>query len=519
MASGMRFGQYELGPRLAAGGMGEVFIARRRGAGSFEKELALKLLLPHLAEDPEFVTRFFDEARLAARMNHPNIVPIFDVGEADGRPYLAMALVEGVSLATLLRELGARREPLPLPMVRLVATGLLEALAHAHGLTDAGGQSLGVIHRDVSPSNVLVSTAGAVFLNDFGLAKASTNLHATRPGTLRGKVAYVAPEQLERRGPVTRQADVFSAGATLYQLLTLVSPFWRPSDVATMEAVLREAPRPAGELRPDASAAIAAALERAMAKAPEARFPSARAFREAFVDGPVASAPELGEYVASRCPEALAAFGRRPGAASSSSVPRGDASTSSLPEPPAPAPSAPSVPRWRWWPAALLALGLVGGLAGLLALRGGNRPAEVVADAEAASEAVVPESSVPESSVAVEREPAVTSLDGGEPDAVPERPEVARRRRPRPPHSLEPSPQRPPAVESVRVGYLTADARPWAAVLLDGREVERTPLSRFPVPVGTHQLVLLGPAGQREVRELKVTEGQVVTVQADFTAR
>jgi len=116
-------------------------------------------------------------------------------------------------------------------------------------------------------------------------------------------------------------------------------------------------------------------------------------------------------------------------------------------------------------------------------------------------------------------ESAVTSPDGSRPDGVPERPELARRRRTRASRSVEPAPQRPPAVEAVRVGYLTADARPWAAVLLDGHEVERTPLSRFPVPVGSHELVLRGPDGQREVRELHVTEGQVVTVQADFTAR
>jgi len=124
-----------------------------------------------------------------------------------------------------------------------------------------------------------------------------------------------------------------------------------------------------------------------------------------------------------------------------------------------------------------------------------------------------------DSSMEAHSDSAVTSPDGGRPDWVPERPELARRRRTRPPRTVEPAPQRPPAVEAVRVGYLTADARPWAAVLLDGHEVERTPLSRFPVPVGSHELVLRGPDGQREVRELHVNEGQVVTVQADFTAR
>src|SRR4051812_10747495 len=162
--------------------MGEVFVARRTGEGAFEKRVALKVLLPHLAHDREFVERFFDEARLVARMNHPNIVQIFDVGETDGRPWLAMALVEAVSLARVLLELAKKREPIPLPMARLIATGLLEGLAYAHALKGPRGEPLNVIHRDITPSNLLVSREGAVLLTDFGIAKAATNLHQTKPG-------------------------------------------------------------------------------------------------------------------------------------------------------------------------------------------------------------------------------------------------------------------------------------------------------------------------------------------------
>ena len=148
-------------------------------------------------------------------MNHPNIVQIFDVGESDGRPYLAMALVEGVSLARFLKVARAKKVQLPLPIVRLIATGLLEGLAYAHTLKGTRGEELGVIHRDVTPSNLLLSTAGSVMLNDFGIAKAAINEHQTRPGTVRGKFAYVAPEQAHR-GRLTLRADLFSASVTLW---------------------------------------------------------------------------------------------------------------------------------------------------------------------------------------------------------------------------------------------------------------------------------------------------------------
>ncbi|MBS1152840.1 MAG: serine/threonine protein kinase [Myxococcaceae bacterium] len=341
--NGLRVGPYELLTRLATGGMGEVFIARRTGAGAFEKKVALKLLLPHLVPDQEFVHRFFDEARLAARMNHPNVVQIFDVGESDGRPYLAMALVEGISLGRFLKVVRAKNVQLPLPIVRLIATGLLEGLAHAHTLKGTRGEELGVIHRDVTPSNLLLSTAGSVMLNDFGIAKAAINEHETRPGRMRGKYAYLAPEQAHR-GRLTLRADLFSAAVTIYETLTLVSPFLHPGDVQTMEAIVKQVPASARTLRPDASEQMAKALERGLSKKPEDRFGSARQFREALVDGPVATAPELGELVQQLCGDQLRVFHRLEGGSASPGVAA-----------PRPAPVSPAVappPRSRWKPLA-----------------------------------------------------------------------------------------------------------------------------------------------------------------------
>ncbi|MBK7857568.1 MAG: serine/threonine protein kinase [Archangiaceae bacterium] len=200
---GLRVGPYELLHKIASGGMGEVFIARRTGAQEFEKRVALKLLLPHLADDAELTQRFFDEARLAARMNHPNVVQLFDLGDDHGRPWVAMALVEGVSLALALHRAAKQRALVPLPLVRLIACGLLDGLGYAHALTDAAGTSLGVVHRDVSATNVLVTAAGAVLLTDFGIARDAQPL-AHRAGARARQAGLHGPGAAHR--PAGRRA-------------------------------------------------------------------------------------------------------------------------------------------------------------------------------------------------------------------------------------------------------------------------------------------------------------------------
>ena len=494
--NGLRVGPYELLTRLASGGMGEVFIARRTGAGAFEKKVALKLLLPHLVPDQEFVQRFFDEARLAARMNHPNIVQIFDVGESDGRPYLAMAIVEGISLARFLRVLRSKQTQLPMPIVRLIATGLLEALAYAHTLKGSRGEELGVIHRDVTPSNLLLSSAGAVMLNDFGIAKAAINEHQTRPGTVRGKFAYVAPEQAHR-GRLTLRADLFSAAVTIYETLTLVSPFAHPGDVQTMDAVVKLDPPSARKLRAEVSEQMSRALERAMSKKPDDRYGSARQFREALADGPVATQPELGDWVQRLCSEDLKVFEKlhgadlSPGTASLQLAPRSGSITQ---------PQRSGVKPLLW----LGASAVVGFGAVVFLLKQAPAPAAVVAQAPVIEERGVEEAPAPEPEPDAEpdAEP-VAAVD--QPAAIPARPV----QRPRPVLAR-------PNAEVLRVGYLSADAEPWATVLLDGRPLDRTPLSRYPVPVGRHTLVFKAADGTEETRALNIEEGKVVTLRVEF---
>lgn len=486
--NGLRVGPYELLTRLASGGMGEVFIARRTGAGAFEKKLALKLLLPHLVPDQEFVQRFFDEARLAARMNHPNIVQIFDVGESDGRPYLAMALVEGISLARFLRVLRVKQTQLPMPIVRLIATGLLEALAYAHTLKGSRGEELGVIHRDVTPSNLLLSVAGSVMLNDFGIAKAAINEHQTRPGTVRGKFAYVAPEQAHR-GRLTLRADLFSAAVTIYETLTLVSPFAHAGDVQTMDAVVKLDPPSARKLRAEVSEQMSRALERAMSKKPEDRYASARQFREALADGPVATQPELGDWVQRLCGDDLKVFEKLHGADLSSGTASLQLAPAASPSGSITAPQRSSVKPLLW----LGASAVVGFGAVVFLLKQPAPPVPVV---------VVEPEAEPEPEP--EPEPAPAAAESA-PAPAPARPA----QRPRPVLAR-------PNAEVLRVGYLSADADPWATVMLDGRLLDRTPLSRYPVPVGRHTLVFKSADGAEQTRVLNVEEGKVVTLRVEF---
>lgn len=293
---------YQLVKRLAAGGMGEVFIARRRGAGSFDKLVALKLMLPHLSEDAARRGRFLNEARLAALMHHPNIVEIFDVGELDGRPFLAMQLIEGVNLSGLRRLLVP--DLMSLPLVRFVAVCLCEALSYVHTLVDRSGKPLRLVHRDVSPANLLVSAKGSVFLTDFGIARAGEGEGLTRPGEVHGKAPWVAPEQLSGQ-PATPASDQYSAALLLYELLCGSQPF---RGTPTQPLVPRTVVKPVHALRPEVGPAMSEALTRALSLDPAQRFESMEDFSRAFVDGPVATAPQLGALVRASCSQLLPDF-------------------------------------------------------------------------------------------------------------------------------------------------------------------------------------------------------------------
>jgi serine/threonine protein kinase len=276
-ATGVSFGRYVLAERLGKGGMGEVYLAVQTGIGSFEKPLALKLLLPHLSQREPAVQMFLEEARLAAKMNHVNVTQIFDVGVIDGRYFMAMELVQGVSLDRLIRAL---KEPPPLELVLYLARALCEGLQHAHDLR--------VVHRDVTPHNVLVSVDGAVKLADFGIARAQ----GSDGERLAGKLAYLPPEQL-RGGTVDLRADLYAAALTLVHFATLSQPFQKQERDQTIDAVLSGA---APDLRE-----LPEVLKRALERDPAKRPATARELAAALPLPGVEAAAKLGALVRASC--------------------------------------------------------------------------------------------------------------------------------------------------------------------------------------------------------------------------
>ncbi|WP_375760619.1 protein kinase [Corallococcus exercitus] len=275
----MQLGKYQLVRKIASGGMAEVFLAKAAGPRGFEKTLVLKRILPHLAEDEAFVEMFLGEAQLAARLDHPNVVQIFDFGEVDGSYFLAMEYIDGPTLRRLIKRSMELKQPLPAGVCAKMVAAAAEGLAFAHELTDAEtGAPLGLVHRDISPENVLVSRQGAVKVVDFGIAKVAGQSHRTATGVVKGKVAYMPPEQLQAKA-MDGRVDVYALGIVLYELLTGKRPFEATTDVSMMQAILFEPFVPALTRRPDLPEAMQRILEKALAKDRAQRYPDCRAFQ------------------------------------------------------------------------------------------------------------------------------------------------------------------------------------------------------------------------------------------------
>jgi serine/threonine protein kinase len=218
--TGRRLGRYEVLTQLASGGMATVYIARAQGVAGFERLVAIKVLHPHLAHDEEFISMFLDEARLAARIRHANVVGTLDISDTQGDGYfLVMEYVEGDHFGALLRSAAKGGEKLPVPVVARIIMDSLAGLSAAHRLTDGSGAALDIVHRDVSPHNILVDADGVARITDFGVAKAQVRLSSTRDGQFKGKLSYMAPEQAAS-GFADQRSDLFSMGIVLWESLT-----------------------------------------------------------------------------------------------------------------------------------------------------------------------------------------------------------------------------------------------------------------------------------------------------------
>jgi eukaryotic-like serine/threonine-protein kinase len=274
--------------------MAEVFLAVAYGASGFEKKVALKTLLPGMIGNATIERLLIEEARLCARLTHRNLVQVHDLGVEDGVYWVRLDWVDGADLETL-----ARQERPPLGLALLIAEELALALEYVHRVTDDAGRPLGLVHRDVSPSNILLSRAGEVKLADFGIAKATMLAGVTRANVRKGKFAYMSPEQASGE-PLTAQSDLFALGITVFELLAGRRPFDGDSPVETMDRIREAAPPDVSELPVE----LGAILRRCMAKRPTDRPESAEALRRSFAvlraALPSAAPTDLGNWVRQR---------------------------------------------------------------------------------------------------------------------------------------------------------------------------------------------------------------------------
>ncbi|MBZ4417666.1 protein kinase [Myxococcus sp. RHSTA-1-4] len=265
------FGKYLLLERINVGGMAEVFIAKAFGVEGFERILAIKKILPTMAEDEEFITMFIDEARISVQLNHANIVHIHELGKHDDTYFIAMEYVAGRDVRTILERYRRRKEIMPTAQAVFVASKMCDGLDYAHRKKDARGQDLHIIHRDISPQNILISYEGEVKVIDFGIAKAANRSQKTQAGILKGKFGYMSPEQV-RGMPIDRRSDIFAVGVLLYEMLTGEKLFVGESDFSTLEKVRNaDVPLPR-EFNPNIPPGLEKVVLKALAREPEERY-------------------------------------------------------------------------------------------------------------------------------------------------------------------------------------------------------------------------------------------------------
>jgi len=296
-----KIGRYELLAQLATGGMAEIFLARQSGIEGFERLVVVKKLLPHLKNEKKFLDMFLDEARIAAQLAHPNIVQIYDLGQEEGEYFIAMEYLEGESLGYLVRQALVAGKRMPPELALSIAAQVCDGLDCAHNLVDTKGMPLRVVHRDVSPQNIIVLFSGGVKLVDFGVAKAASKIHHTKVGTLKGKFAYMSPEQCLGM-PVDGRSDLFSLGTVLWEVITCRRLFKRDQEAAIIHAILNKTVRPPSKYRQEVGPEVDSVILEALARDPDQRFQSAAdmaaALREALRHtGRPAGAREIANFV------------------------------------------------------------------------------------------------------------------------------------------------------------------------------------------------------------------------------
>jgi len=271
---GVHFGQYALLERIATGGMAEVWKARMRGVEGFQKTVAIKKILPHLSDNDEFIEMFVDEAKLAAQLNHSNIIHIYDLGKIASSYYIAMEYIDGHDLKTILRQGGERSQPMTTELALFITSKVASALDYAHRKRDFDEKEMGLVHRDVSPQNILISHEGDIKLCDFGIAKAASKASHTQAGALKGKLQYMSPEQAWGR-KIDRRSDIFALATVMFELLTARKLFSGENEISVLEMVREAKVVPPSSINEEVTPAIDAVVLKALQKDPDARYQTA----------------------------------------------------------------------------------------------------------------------------------------------------------------------------------------------------------------------------------------------------
>lgn len=533
-APGAMIGSYSLLAKLATGGMAEIWLARQSGIKGFERIVVIKRIIESLSADESFVEMFLDEARIIVQLTHPNIVQVFDLGEHAGAYYIAMEYLAGEHLATVVRTaLKTGKPPSFETSVKLIVNAL-DGLAHAHTRTGVDGRPLHVVHRDVSPQNIILTWDGQVKIVDFGIARATNRATQTQGNQLKGKYAYMAPEQARGDLELDARADVFATGVVLWELLTHRRLYPTDDTVAILRMLIDDAPIAAAhEINSKVPKALSAIVSKALEKDPDERWPDAASFKAALEEwltsrggGPSTAdlAAMMQGLFAARIAERKALI---------ENAARGIATTSQVSETLKPTtnrtmPGQTGLSRRNRWLAigagvALLGLGLVAGVRSLTPepetiiqqIEPTRIPASIVVETDPAGAeitldgrpagaapvtlseskpgehliaATMPGRSRVTKTITVKaegeslmmmlslpalpaREPAIAPLDAG---------------------ASEP-PQREPTVrksDQPQSGKLSLQTEPWTRVSLGGKPLGDTPLLQIPLPAGRHQLKL-----------------------------
>ncbi|OGQ22195.1 MAG: serine/threonine protein kinase [Deltaproteobacteria bacterium RBG_16_71_12] len=274
MSRGTRFGKYTLLNRIAVGGMAEIFLARQEGLEGFEKTICIKRIRPHLSSQPNFVRMFLNEAKLAAQLNHPNIVQIYDLGRIADSYFIAMEYISGRDMSRIMPKADKQGIPFPMIYALRIASNVCEGLYYAHTKTDAYGNPLHVVHRDVTPENVLVGFNGTVKIVDFGIAKANTQIEQTRAGEIKGKLSYMSPEQAMGH-QLDARSDIFALGSVIYEWVTGYKLFTGENEMAILKSIIDGKIYPPSYFKEDVPEAVERILMKALEKDKEKRYQTA----------------------------------------------------------------------------------------------------------------------------------------------------------------------------------------------------------------------------------------------------